>query len=530
MLRPLDTPWAARAADVAMVTDRPAVLELLVAGVALLLASWVLRVRPLAAVAVPVLLGSGRTHRARVRRGLPGGAGVSVGLAAALLVAGPLLDARGRVAVGWAALGSAGVLLALTTTWSLAADRATLLVLPAAALALLAGAAAARRSEALRPWRVGQVVTALLLGVAEAAALLRYDGAGWPAVWSLALSLLVLVAAVGRGRGGAAHRGRGPVLGAAALGSRRGGGSGPGRRRRRAGPVLRRGARRLRPGSGRRRGRPARPHRCAGAAPAAGARRPAGRGRPAAAVPALAFAALDGERLWVALLVVGLGVAVVATTPSRHQAGWVAGVVLAGSSWVRLALADVDAPEAYTAPGGVALLVVGALRRRRDPAYGSWQAYGSGLSLVLVPSLLRAVTDAGDLRPLLLALTAAAVLAVGAARRLQAPLVLGGAALGVDALVQLAPYLAAAYDAVPRWVTIGLIGLALVGAGATYEQRVRDLRRVGRHVARSGLTRETRCSGAAASTRDVPRCGYDPSAPGRGRPGDLRTARARAAP
>jgi len=78
---------------------------------------------------------------------------------------------------------------------------------------------------------------------------------------------------------------------------------------------------------------------------------------------------------------------------------------------------------------------------------------------------------------------AAAVLAAGVARRLQAPLVLGAAVLATDALVQLAPYLAAAYDAVPRWVTIGVLGLALLGAGATYEQRVRDLRRVGRRVA-----------------------------------------------
>jgi hypothetical protein len=202
-----------------------------------------------------------------------------------------------------------------------------------------------------------------------------------------------------------------------------------------------------------------------------------------AAGPALALAALDGDRLWVALLATGLGLAVVATTPQRHQLGWGAGLVLAASSWVRLADADVDAPEAYTVPGGIALLVVGALRRRRDPAYGSWAAYGSGLSLVLVPSLLRAVTDSGDLRPLLLAVVAAAVLAAGVARRLQAPLVLGAAVLAIDALVQLAPYLAAAYDAVPRWVTIGVLGLALLGAGATYEQRVRDLRRVGRRVA-----------------------------------------------
>jgi hypothetical protein len=39
---------------------------------------------------------------------------------------------------------------------------------------------------------------------------------------------------------------------------------------------------------------------------------------------------------------------------------------------------------------------------------------------------------------------------------------------------------------VPRWVTIGSLGLLLLVAGATYERRVRDLRRVGRHVARLG--------------------------------------------
>ena len=55
-----------------------------------------------------------------------------------------------------------------------------------------------------------------------------------------------------------------------------------------------------------------------------------------------------------------------------------------------------------------------------------------------------------------------------------------------DAVVQLTPYLVAAYEVVPRWVTIGVLGLALLVSGATYEQRVRDLRRVGKHVARLG--------------------------------------------
>lgn len=201
-----------------------------------------------------------------------------------------------------------------------------------------------------------------------------------------------------------------------------------------------------------------------------------------AMVPPLAATGLDSERLWVGLLVAGVAIAVVATAPGRHRLGWLAGVLLAASSWVRLSLVDVSAPEAYTAPAGLALLVVGGLRRRRDSSVGSWKAYGSGLSLVLLPSLLRAVTDAGAVRPLLLGLVALAVLAVGAVRRLQAPALLGAAVLAVDAFVQLSPFLAAAYDVAPRWVSIGVVGLFLLGAGATYEQRVRDLRRAGQKV------------------------------------------------
>ena len=95
---------------------------------------------------------------------------------------------------------------------------------------------------------------------------------------------------------------------------------------------------------------------------------------------------------------------------------------------------------------------------------------------MLVPSLLRAVDDPGLWRPLLLGLTALAVLVVGVMRRLQAPLVIGGTVLAVDALVQLSPFLADLYDAVPRWTWIGATGLLLLGLGATYEARVRNVR------------------------------------------------------
>lgn len=485
MLRPLEQPWSWAPASVPLVVDRPAAVLLAEAAALLVVGALTLRRHELVAAALPVLGAAGLLAAPALGAAYPVAVASLVGLAALLLVGGGLLDARGRILPGWTALGTGAVLLGLASSWSLADDVTTLLTLPAVALTLLAGAHAARGPQEMRPWRVALVATSLLVGVAEAAALARYGGAGWPAVWSLALGLLAAVAAAAALalslRTAPADVFWGPLhtavvaVGVAAIVAD-------------AAALARWGGSAL-AGCGLAAAVTTAALMALTAAPLP-TRRPV-RGAVQvvaglAAAPALALAALDGDRLWLALLATGLGLAVVATTPRRHQLGWVAGLVLAASSWVRLAEADVDAPEAYTVPAGVALLVVGALRRRRDPAYGSWAAYGSGLSLVLVPSLLRAVTDSGDLRPLLLAVVAAAVLAAGVARRLQAPLVLGAAVLGIDALVQLAPYLAAAYDAVPRWLTIGVLGLALLGAGATYEQRVRDLHRVGRRVAGLG--------------------------------------------
>jgi len=188
-----------------------------------------------------------------------------------------------------------------------------------------------------------------------------------------------------------------------------------------------------------------------------------------------------------ALLAAGVAAAIVALRPGlpwRQGVGWAAGGLLAASSWVRLVLSDVDAPEAYTVPAGVALVTLGMWRRRRDPAYSSWRAYATGLCLMLGPSLLRAVTDPGNLRPMLLGLAALVVLCSGIARRLKAPLVIGGGVLAIDAFVQLSPYLVAFYDAVPRWSVIAGAGLLLLIVGMTYERRARELQALHAQIAR----------------------------------------------
>ncbi len=78
------------------------------------------------------------------------------------------------------------------------------------------------------------------------------------------------------------------------------------------------------------------------------------------------MSAQEPDRLWVALLAAGVAVALLGLRVD-HRWGWLSGLLLAASSWVRLALSDVTAPEAYTVPPALALLAAGAWRRHRDP-------------------------------------------------------------------------------------------------------------------------------------------------------------------
>ncbi|MDP9398059.1 MAG: hypothetical protein M3P96_09680, partial [Actinomycetota bacterium] len=154
-----------------------------------------------------------------------------------------------------------------------------------------------------------------------------------------------------------------------------------------------------------------------------------------------------------ALTVGGIGAAGAAVQVDRRGCGWLAVALPTAAGWVRLLAAEIALVEAYTVAPALVLLAVGFLRRRRDLGASSWHAYGSALALGLLPSLVVALSDGAQapLRPLLLLAAALAVTLVGAARRLHAPLVVGGAVLAVDAVAQLAPYAAA----LPRWLARG---------------------------------------------------------------------------
>ncbi|WP_327136711.1 hypothetical protein OG585_08705 [Streptomyces sp. NBC_01340] len=193
---------------------------------------------------------------------------------------------------------------------------------------------------------------------------------------------------------------------------------------------------------------------------------------------AVGLAANDPPLLALVLALCGVIAAGTAVREDRRAAGYAATALFVLAAWVRLACWGVGSVEAYTLPVTVPALLVGAVGRRKDPLTSSWTAYGAGLSVTLVPSLVTAWTDPDWPRPLLLGVAALAVTLVGARHRLRAPLVLGGGVLALDALHELAPYLVQMAGTLPRWVPPALAGLALLALGATYEQRIRDARRV----------------------------------------------------
>ncbi|WP_433548527.1 SCO7613 C-terminal domain-containing membrane protein [Streptomyces sp. CA-294286] len=182
----------------------------------------------------------------------------------------------------------------------------------------------------------------------------------------------------------------------------------------------------------------------------------------------------------------GAIVAGIAARPDRRSAGWAAAVLFLLAAWVRLAVWQVAEPEAYTLPVTVLALAAGHLRRRSAPGTSSWTAYGAGLAVTLLPSLVAVWADPYWPRPLLLGCASLGITLLGARYRLGAPLLLGSAVLALVALHELAPYVVQVVGVLPRWLPPALAGLLLLAVGATYERRLHDARRLRERLTRLG--------------------------------------------
>ncbi|GCD90579.1 SCO7613 C-terminal domain-containing membrane protein [Nocardioides sp. LS1] len=167
--------------------------------------------------------------------------------------------------------------------------------------------------------------------------------------------------------------------------------------------------------------------------------------------------------------------------PSRRPVAWLGGLLLAAATWVRLADLGVTAPEAYTLPSAVALVLVGLWRLRRLPDSSTATALAPGLALATTPSLLWLVTgDPVSWRAVLLGLGCLALVLIGVRLRWGSPLVVGGLVGGLLALREVAPYTANT----PQWVLIGLAGTLLTVVGVTWESRLHDIRQATAYLAR----------------------------------------------
>jgi hypothetical protein len=165
----------------------------------------------------------------------------------------------------------------------------------------------------------------------------------------------------------------------------------------------------------------------------------------------------------------------------RRRLAWAGGLLLAASSWVRLWDVGVRAPEAYTLPSAVVLLLVGLDHLRRHREASTTSALAPGLSLALVPSLLWSLAEPMELRSLLLGLGCLALVLAGTRLGWTAPITVGASVGALLVLRLAAPYVG---DAVPRWVLIGGAGALLVAVGATWEQRMQEARQLVAYVRR----------------------------------------------
>ncbi|WP_136519829.1 SCO7613 C-terminal domain-containing membrane protein [Cellulomonas telluris] len=200
------------------------------------------------------------------------------------------------------------------------------------------------------------------------------------------------------------------------------------------------------------------------------------------AVPVLL--AVDGTAAGAARAVAVLAAGAALAWVDRTRGDAVTGTAVAVVAGVTAALRD--GPEPADVPlvaVGLLTVALGARWLTRDERRGSWSALGAPVAVALgvpVVTLLVAPTPARSLTALVLALAATVV---GAARRLQAPLLLGAVAALTTAAVLLTPVASGALARVDGWVLLGVGGAAVLGLGLTYERRVREAREAVRVVA-----------------------------------------------
>ena len=182
------------------------------------------------------------------------------------------------------------------------------------------------------------------------------------------------------------------------------------------------------------------------------------------ALLALYFGAGEQLRLAGTLAVLAAGSALLAL---QHRGRALAIVVSASSAagcyWSLLP--DDAVVELATLPVAAIWTTLGIVALKRTNLR-SFPTLGPGLLIASVPSVFELVVT-GDtlLRSTLLVTVATLIAVLGARRRLSAPIMIGVVTALVSALTQIGPWAVG----MPRWITLGCAGIALLLAGARFE-------------------------------------------------------------
>lgn len=195
----------------------------------------------------------------------------------------------------------------------------------------------------------------------------------------------------------------------------------------------------------------------------------------AAGVLAGIFAMLEGSAslFGAALTITAAPLVAYGMRPARRQAHLTAVLLLAVANTAFALGAGATTIEWFTLPPAAVMLAVGIYGWRDQ---SSWIFLGPGLLLGLVPSALIANSNDDYLRTTFVVAAAVVIILIGTRYALQAPFVIGAAALQKIALWQffeVAPL-------IPRWITLATAGLILLTVGATYERRLQNAKQAAR--------------------------------------------------